>query len=70
MILHQSCNLLHILWVDVDSGAAEEGEANHQGVGAVGGGADFAFKASKTPSDYTDGVVDAEFHWHKLNGCI
>ena len=70
MILHQSCNLLHILWVDVDSGAAEEGEANHQGVGAVGVGADFAFKASKVASDYADGVVDAEFSRRELDGGV
>ena len=67
---HLSCNFLHIFWVDVDGGTAEEGEAYYQGVGAVGVVADFAFEASEAASDYADGVVDAEFCRCELDGCV
>ena len=67
---HLSCNFLHILWVDVDGGAAEEGEADYEGVGAVGVGADFTFEASEVASDYADGVVDAEFGRRELDGGV
>lgn len=67
---HLSCNFLHIFWVDVDGGTAEEGEAYYQGVGAVGVVADFAFEASEAASDYADGVVDAEFGRRELDGSV
>lgn len=54
----------------MDGGAAEEGEADYEGVGAVGVGADFAFKAPEAASDYADGVVDAEFCRRELDGGV
>lgn len=51
-------------------GAAEEGEAYQKGVGAVGVGADFAYKASEVTSDYADGVVDAKFGRSELDGRV
>lgn len=54
----------------MDGGAAEEGEADYQGVGAVRVGADFAFEASEAASDYADGVVDAEFGRRELDGSV
>lgn len=54
----------------MDGGAAKEGEAYEEGVGAVGVGADFAFKTSEVASDYADGVVDAKFGRRELDGCV
>lgn len=54
----------------MDGGAAEEGETDYQDVGAVGVGADFAFKTSEVASDYADGVVDAKFGRRELDGCV
>ena len=51
----------------MDGGAAKEGEAYEEGVGAVGVGADFALKATEVASDYADGVVYSEFGRCKFN---
>ena len=56
--------------MDVEEGAAEEGEADEEGVGAVGVGADFALEAGEVAADDADGVVDAELGGGELNGAV
>lgn len=54
----------------MEEGAAEDGEADQEGVGAVGVGADFALEASEVAADDADGVVDAEVGGGKLDGAV
>ena len=54
----------------MEEGAAEEGEADEEGVGAVGVGADFALEAGEVAADDADGVVDAELGGGKLDGAV
>lgn len=55
---------------DVEEGAPEDTEADEEGVGAVGVGADFALEALEVATDDADGVVDTELGWNELYGCI
>lgn len=52
---------------DVEEGAAEDAEADQEGVGAVAVGAYFAFEALEVAADDADGVVDAELGGDELD---
>lgn len=54
----------------MEEGAAEDGETDQKGVGAVGVGADFAFEAGEVTADDADGVVDAELGGDELDRCV
>lgn len=59
-----------VLGIDEDGGAAEHGEADDKGVGAVGVASYLALEAAQVAADYTDGVVDVEFGGSKVDGAV
>lgn len=56
--------------VDEDGGAAEHGEADDKGVGAVGVAPYLALESAKVAADYPDGVVDVEFGGSEVDGAV
>lgn len=54
----------------MDGGAAEEGEADEEGVGAVGIGANLALQTAEVAANHADGVVDTECSRDKLNWAV
>lgn len=64
---HQALYLLNILGVDENDGAPEQGEAYGKGVGTIGIGPYFTFKATKTAADYAHIVVHAEDGRYELD---
>lgn len=59
-----------VVGVDEDCGAAKEGEADDEGVGAVGVFADFAFESAEAAADHAHVVVDAEGCRDEFDGAL
>lgn len=55
---------------DAEGGAAEVGEADGEGVGAVGGGGDVALEAAEAAAENADRVAEAVNGGGKLDGIV